>query len=47
MDDTDDRREAECLQQEWDNEQEILRSDPAYHEWLDFINRKELTECLS
>lgn len=24
----------------WDEEQEILRADPAYHEWLDSLNTK-------
>jgi hypothetical protein len=46
MDDMDDRREAEYQQEQWDAEQQILSSDPGYHEWLDFINtRKEIDVC--
>ena len=28
----------------WDQEQELLRADPAYNEWLDYIDAKTKQE---
>jgi hypothetical protein len=40
---SDWRQQEECEQQRWEEEQQMLRDDPGYSEWLESVNaqRKE------